>query len=76
MKFTKIFIYLVIIAQLTAVPLTTWAYTPHVSMPTTNTALLRADDIQWQYKMINGVLHKRLYNFTTNKPLTDWTPVT
>lgn len=76
MKFTKILIYLVVIAQLTATPLTVWAYTPHVTIPTANTALLRVDDIQWQYKMINGVLHKRLYNFTTNKPLTDWTPVT
>lgn len=36
----------------------------------------RADDIDWQYKLINGVLHKRLYNYTTNKPLSDWQIVT
>lgn len=32
----------------------------------------RADDIAYQYKVINGVLYKRLYNFTTQKPLSGW----
>ena len=36
----------------------------------------RADDIDWQYSVRNGVLYKRLYNYTTNKPLSDWQIVT
>lgn len=32
----------------------------------------RANDIDYQYKVIDGVLYKRLYNFTTHKPLSDW----
>lgn len=32
----------------------------------------RADDIDYQYKVFNGVLYKRLYNFTTQKPLSGW----
>lgn len=35
-----------------------------------------AHDIDWQYKVINGVLHKRLYNYTTGTPLSDWQVVT
>lgn len=36
----------------------------------------KADDIDWQYSVRNGVLYKRLYNYTTNKPLSDWQIVT
>lgn len=32
----------------------------------------RADDIRYQYKTVNGVNYRRLYNFTTRKPLSDW----
>ncbi len=32
----------------------------------------RADDIRYVYKTINGKLHKRLYNYTTNKWVGDW----
>ena len=32
----------------------------------------RADDIRYVYKMIDGKLHKRLYNYTTNKWVGDW----
>lgn len=30
------------------------------------------DDIGWEYKVVDKKLYKRLYNYTTNKPLTDW----
>ena len=36
----------------------------------------KVDDIHWQYSVINGVLCKRLYNYSTNTPLSDWEPVT
>lgn len=32
----------------------------------------RKDEIGYQYTVINGVLYKRLYNFSQNKPLGDW----
>ncbi len=32
----------------------------------------KADDIRYQYKSINGIHYRRLYNFTTHKPLSDW----
>lgn len=28
--------------------------------------------ISWEYKSVNGVLYRRLFNFTTNEPVTDW----
>lgn len=34
-----------------------------------------ADDIRWRYQMINGVLHKRQYNYTKEKWLGSWVPV-
>lgn len=38
----------------------------------TENALTRADKIAYQYKEINGILYKRLYNFTAHKALSDW----
>ena len=32
----------------------------------------RKDDIRYQFKVINNVLYRRLYNFSTNEPVTDW----
>ncbi len=32
----------------------------------------RVFEIDWQYKFFNGVMYRRLYNYTTNTPLTDW----
>ena len=34
----------------------------------------RADEIRWRYSVINGKLHKRLYNFSTKKWIGDWIP--
>lgn len=33
---------------------------------------LRTDDIRWRYKMINGELYKRKYNYTTNQWIGKW----
>ena len=35
----------------------------------------RADDIQYRYKIINGKLYKRLYNYSTGEWIGDWIPV-
>ncbi len=32
----------------------------------------QADNVDWQYRYIDGVLYRRLYNFTTNTPLSLW----
>ena len=32
----------------------------------------RVDKIGYQYKVIDNVLYRRLYNFTANKPVGDW----
>ena len=34
--------------------------------------VLRKDIIDYQYTVINNVLYKRLYNYTQNKPVSDW----
>lgn len=32
----------------------------------------RKNEIDYQYRSINGILYKRLYDFTAHKPLSDW----
>lgn len=32
----------------------------------------QSDSIGYQYSYINNKLYKRLYNFSTNTPLSDW----
>lgn len=32
----------------------------------------KKDDIRYQYIYVNGVQYRRLYNFTTQTPLSDW----
>ena len=33
---------------------------------------VRVDDIGYQYKVIDKLLYRRLYNFMARKPLGDW----
>lgn len=35
----------------------------------------RSTILQWAYKQIDGVWHRRLYNHSTGEWLTEWTPV-
>lgn len=39
-----------------------------------NVSSLRADDIRYRYKSINGILYKRLYNYSTHEWIGDWIP--
>lgn len=32
----------------------------------------RKDIIGYQYKKVNNIIYRRLYNFSANKPLSDW----
>lgn len=36
---------------------------------------VRSTSYIWKYKVINGVLHKRLYNQVTNQWIGDWIPM-
>ena len=40
--------------------------------PSSSLTAPQSDNIQWKYKMINGVLYKRQYNYTTNKWIGNW----
>lgn len=42
---------------------------------TSSSPVVRADDIRWQYRSINGVPYRRLYNYTKKVPLTGWEKV-
>ena len=32
----------------------------------------KADIIDYQYKVVNNILYRRLYNYTLNKPVSNW----
>ncbi len=42
------------------------------NIPSSSLTAPQSDNIQWKYKMINGVLYKRQYNYTTNKWIGSW----
>ena len=35
----------------------------------------RTSKVEWRYKVINGVLYKRLYDYTFNRWIGDWIKV-
>lgn len=35
-------------------------------------SVMRADQIGWVFKKVNGKTYRRLYNYTTGEYLTDW----
>ena len=37
-----------------------------------STVLPKKDIIGYQYKKVNNIIYRRLYNFSANKPLGDW----
>ena len=79
MKKRKLFLYVLfsINIYLLSVPTIVSASTRPTSITNFNESISPlADDITWEYRTINGVLYKRLYNYTTDTPLSDWMPVT
>ena len=36
------------------------------------TSITRADYIDWRYKVINGILYKRPYNYSKDEWIGDW----
>ena len=37
-----------------------------------STVLPKKDIIGYQYKKVNNIIYRRLYNFSANKPVGDW----
>lgn len=78
MKINKFF-YGVLLIQLNIFMLTGNVYASTVNDDNINcesSIEIRADKIDWQYKTVNGILYRRLYNYTTKKPVSDWEIVT
>ena len=77
MKFKKQLILILLFCQLIfmCTPLATSAAIIPSITNSLDTIVPYVDEIDWQYKVINGVLHRRLYNYTTLTPLSDWEPV-
>ncbi len=55
------------------------AYSSDIVYNTTDTAftspesvVIQSDDIGWRYKTVNGILYKRLYNYTKKKWIGNW----
>lgn len=73
---SKIYIFFtLIILQLIIIAIPCHANTstnPNSSKNLTLSAEPRIDQIDWQYKKINGALYRRLYNYTTGTPLSAW----
>lgn len=75
MKFKKSFVYFMtaIYLLLLSAPMDVSAMAPNspgYSIALSDTQ--RSPDIRWQYKPINGILYRRLYNYSTKTPITDW----
>ncbi|MCI6044113.1 hypothetical protein MR857_12475 [bacterium] len=78
MRINKVF-YGVLLIQLNIFMLTGNVYASTVNDDNINcesSIEIRADKIDWQYKTVNGILYRRLYNYTTKKPVSDWEIVT
>lgn len=70
MRINKVF-YGVLLIQLNIFMLTGNVYASTVNDDNINcesSIEIRADKIDWQYKTVNGILYRRLYNYTTKKP--------
>jgi hypothetical protein len=42
------------------------------TVASSESVVIQSDDIGWRYKTINGVLYKRLYNFSKKKWIGNW----
>ena len=74
MRINKVF-YGVLLIQLNIFMLTGNVYASTVNDDNINyesSIEIRADKIDWKYKTVNGILYRRLYNYTTKKPVSDW----
>lgn len=45
-----------------------------IQVTSSETTTPQAYTYEWRYKTINGALHKRLYNLSTNEWVGDWIP--
>ncbi len=76
MKITKKLAYLTITLQIAFFlipisPVEAASSCPNCSQLMLSEGTARFPLISWEYKNVNGVLYRRLFNFTTNEPVTD-----
>lgn len=43
-----------------------------ITVASSEPLVIQSDDIGWRYKTINGVLYKRLYNYSKKKWIGNW----
>ncbi|WP_251495429.1 hypothetical protein [Otoolea muris] len=71
----KRFIVCCTIALVSLNAMSAWASTPvngGYTEANTSDIVERKDDIRYQYKVVDNVLYRRLYNYSRNEPVTDW----
>ena len=74
MKNKKIFFFALLLSQILVVesPQKSYGLSTMSEQNIKSVSNMRVDLIDWEYKTINGILYRRLYNFTTNNPLSNW----
>lgn len=73
----KKYIFLLSLTTLLISPITALAAPTNLSPLETSSTVIEpfADDIRYQYTVIDGILYKRLYNYSKNKPIGSWEKV-
>ena len=75
MKIKKTIVYLFLILQLAVIFTPSTVSAQPVNSNETeivSSVVPKVDDIRWQYKTVDHVLYRRLFNYSTNTPLSDW----
>ena len=74
MKNKKILFFALLLSQILIVesPQKSYGLSTMSEQNIKSVSKMRVDLIDWEYKTINGILYRRLYNFTTNNPLSNW----
>lgn len=74
MKNKKILVFALLLSQILIVesPQKSYGLSTMSEQNIKSVSNMRVDHIDWEYKTINGILCRRLYNFTTNNPLSNW----
>ncbi|MGF0033933.1 hypothetical protein ACQRBN_13370 [Bariatricus sp. SGI.154] len=78
MKINKIKLHLIACAFLISLFVSTPAYAESISSisnTTSSASVTRKDDIRWRYRVIDGVLYKRQYNYSRGEWIGKWIKV-
>lgn len=78
MKMLKTKLYLIICTFFISLIIATPVYAESISFDSNtvhSAPSIRKDNIGWRYKVINGILYKRLYNYSKNEWIGKWIKV-